>query len=90
MHRTEMKIVAHVDQAGEKATNGDVSETIDPAKVLAALREDKLISGPDATIEVNNGEISIDGKKLPGAMAEKYGQILNLKKNVNLKINLKN
>jgi K(+)-stimulated pyrophosphate-energized sodium pump len=90
MHRTEMKIVAHVDQAGEKATNGDVSETIDPAKVLAALREDKLISGPDATIEVNNGEISIDGKKLSGAMAEKYGQILNLKKNVNLKINLKN
>ena len=67
-----------------KVSDGGVEAEFKP--LLDALRADKLIEGKSYNIEVKDGKLTVNGKPVDAAAAEKYRTLFNGKKNFNLKI----
>jgi K(+)-stimulated pyrophosphate-energized sodium pump len=88
--RIEVKLTAD-----SKTTGADMKVTINGnepkgeiERLVAALQADKMDENGNLTVELKDGELSINGKKQTAEVLKKYGQYLDGKKDLNFSIKI--
>lgn len=88
-HKVEKRIEIKATQGGESAsvTVNTTDENLD--QLIAAMNKAGLTTPGNVSLEIKNGKISVDGKELPEDVAKQFSIYLDGKKDLNIKMNVK-
>ncbi len=87
--KVEMKITGNAKDAdGVNITLSSNDPKNEMEKFIAALQADKMDDHGNLSVELKQGELSINGKKQPAGILKKYEQYLGEKKDLNFSLKI--
>jgi K(+)-stimulated pyrophosphate-energized sodium pump len=87
--KMEIKITADSKTGAEEKISIDGNNPKDDfSKLIEALKADKMDNNGNLSVELKDGELSVNGKKQSADVLKKYEQYLNGKKDLNISVNI--